>query len=223
YNVVTAAVSTPENTTPKITLLIIGSTHRFMETIKCVVVGDGAVGKTCLLIAYTTDAFPNEYLPTVFDNYKTYMQLDDKLVNLTLWDTAGQAHYDRIRLVSYPQTDIFILCFSLVSPDSLANVKDRWYPEVRHHCPNVPILLVGTKQDIRDDPEALAKQKLSDLKARAITTVEGNAMAQQLKAVAYMECSSRTQIGLKDVFVNAAKVALYPPKKPKKKRNCVIQ
>ncbi|KAF4086332.1 hypothetical protein AMELA_G00105710 [Ameiurus melas] len=189
-----------------------------MQSIKCVVVGDGAVGKTCLLISYTTNAFPKEYIPTVFDNYSSEITVQSKPISLNLWDTAGQEAYDRLRTISYPQTNVFIICFSISNMTSFENIKLKWYPEVSKHCPHVPILLVGTKKDHRQDPELL--QKLKEQKMTPVTEQQGKALAREIGAAKYMECSALNQDGVKEVFEEAVNAHLNP--KPKREKFCVF-
>ena len=176
--------------------------------IKCVIVGDGAIGKTCLLISFTTKAFPGEYIPTIFDNYSAKMLVDRKLINLGLWDTAGQEDYDRLRPLSYPQTDVFIIAFSIVNPASFENVRAKWYPETAHHCNDVPRILIGLKSDLRNDRETI--EKLKDKRLAPITYPQGLTMAKDINAVKYMECSALTTNGLKHVFHEAILAALSP-------------
>ncbi|CAN1327303.1 Rac-like GTP-binding protein 7 [Linum perenne] len=186
------------------------STARF---IKCVTVGDGAVGKTCMLISYTSNTFPTDYVPTVFDNFSANVVVDGSTVNLGLWDTAGQEDYNRLRPLSYRGADVFLLAFSLISRASYENIHKK-----------IQIAKIKTFSfcaDLRDD-----KQYLIDHPgATPITAAQGEELRKMVGAVAYIECSSKTQQNVKTVFDAAIKIALRPPKpkkKPRKQRNCTF-
>jgi len=188
--------------------------------IKCVVVGDGSVGKTCLLISYTTNTFSKEYIPTVFDNYTTDVIVDGKLVHLGLWDTAGQADYDRLRPLSYRDTDVFLLCFSVTSPASFENIMEKWYIEIQHYSPGVPIILVGTKKDLREDPETLKELKNQGL--APVPVKDAKKLAQDIGARIYVECSAVTQQNIKEIFDEAVRAVLYKKPQGKESGCCIV-
>uniref|UniRef100_A0A914X632 Cell division control protein 42 homolog n=1 Tax=Plectus sambesii TaxID=2011161 RepID=A0A914X632_9BILA len=191
------------------------------KTIKCVVVGDGAVGKTCMLISYSKNKFPSGYVPTIFDNYAVNVMIGGEPYTLGLFDTAGQEDYDRLRPLSYPHTDVFLVCFSVVAPSSFENVREKWMPEIAHHCGNACVLLVGTQTDLRENNSVVSKLARSN--QRPISFDQGNQLARELKLVKYVECSALTQRGLKNVFDEAIMAALEPrtPKK-KKDKSCEV-
>jgi len=122
-----------------------------MLAIKAVFVGDGAVGKTCMTMAMAMNGPVRliEYYPTVFDNNSVVaMHRRTGLpVNVGLWDTAGQDDYDRLRPLTYPQTDVFVVMFNVRNAASLQNVVNKWHPEIQHHAPGTPIVLVGARAD----------------------------------------------------------------------------
>uniref|UniRef100_A0A914KPX8 Uncharacterized protein n=2 Tax=Meloidogyne incognita group TaxID=654580 RepID=A0A914KPX8_MELIC len=183
---------------------------------KLVIVGDGACGKTCLLIVFSKDDFPEVYVPTVFENYVADIEVDQRQVELALWDTAGQEDYDRLRPLSYPDTNVILMCFSIDSPDSLENIIEKWTPEVRHFCPNVPIILVGNKKDLRNDPQTL--KELAKSKQEPVNSEAAQAVAQQIGAYAYLECSAKYKEGVQEVFETATRAALQ--QKSKKRKGC---
>ena len=121
--------------------------------------GDGAIGKTCLQIALTTNSFPSGYVPTVFDDYCMESRVETEKhsigVKIDFYDTAGQEDYDRLRPLSYPDTDVFVLVFSVESPASFENVMVKWYPETKDHVPKAPRVLVGNQVDLQSDEVSL--------------------------------------------------------------------
>ena len=186
---------------------------------KLVIVGDGACGKTCLLSTFSKDEFPEVHVPTVFETDVADIEVDGTLVELALWDTAGQEDYDRLRPLSYPDTDVILMCFSIDSPDSLENIPEKWTPEVKHFCPNVPIILVGNKKDLRNDENT--RRELTKMKQEPVKFEEAKAICEKINGYEYLECSAKTKEGVRDVFKTATTAALQT-KKRKKKKGCSI-
>ncbi|NP_001233114.1 ras-related C3 botulinum toxin substrate 1 isoform Rac1-like [Acyrthosiphon pisum] len=172
-----------------------------LRPLKITTVGDGMVGKTCMLITYTTKQFPTEYVPTVFDNYAENMVMDGQEYNMCLWDTAGQEDYERLRPLSYPNTDCFLLCYSVGSRSSFENIASKWHPEIQHHCPKIPVILIGTKTDLR-----LSQND-------CITRKKGKKMMKKIGAVKYLECSALTNEGLDTIFTESVRAAIERPRK----------
>ncbi|KAJ8664111.1 hypothetical protein O0I10_000389 [Lichtheimia ornata] len=180
-----------------------------------VIVGDGACGKTCLLVVYAAGRFPTEYVPTAFDTFVKTTHVDGRQVNLELWDTAGQELYDRLRMLAYPDSDVILIAYDISDPETLANVPEKWLPEVQYYCGSSTFFLVGCKRDLRDDPETLEA-----LRERGMTTVsyqQGQAMADTIRAMGYYECSAKLNQDVAQVFEQAARATLN-----KRSFSCVL-
>jgi len=157
----------------------------------------------------------SEYIPTMFDNFSAIEELDGDLVNVILWDTAGQEDYETIRTnTCFPNTHVFVLCFSIVHPDSFHNVRQKWLEELKKSCPDTPFILVGTKTDLRNDEETV--RKLAEKNKEPISTKQGKALAKEIKAKYYMECSAKDLSSVNEVFLKAIQVVMDPLRERKK-------
>ncbi|KAI9927947.1 hypothetical protein ASPWEDRAFT_113568 [Aspergillus wentii DTO 134E9] len=184
---------------------------------KMVLLGDGACGKTSALNVFTRGFFPTVYEPTVFENYVHDIFVDGTHMELSLWDTAGQEEFDRLRALSYEDTHVIMLCFSVDSPDSFENVASKWTEEISENCPGVRMVLTALKCDLRKDED------LND-NTNTITFDQGLAKAKEIGAVKYLECSAVQNRGIRETFYEAAKVALEvkPPGSKGSSGGCVI-
>lgn len=206
--------------------------------------GDGACGKTSLLNVFTRGYFPQVYEPTVFENYVHDIFVDGQAMQLSLWDTAGQEEFDRLRSLSYSDTHTIMLCFSVDSRDSLENVQTKWVSEIVDHCDGVKLVLVALKCDLRsnedsspqgtagaegeaaaEDPSKAGANNAQAQK-KLISYEEGLAVAKKVGALRYLECSAKKNRGVNEAFTEAARCALSA--KPKgshddeEKKGCIV-
>lgn len=182
--------------------------------IKCVIVGDGAVGKTSLAVSYSNDTFPTEYVPTAFDNYNVVVQVDNQPIRMQLCDTAGQDELDPLRNLCYPDTDVFMLCFSVVQPGSFESASTRWAEELR--LLGAPIILVGTQADLCH--EAATLQSLRRRGQSPVAQTRARDLARRLNAP-YIETSALTCSQLKEAFDQAIIAALRRRALARRKRS----
>ncbi|KAK4996059.1 Rho GTPase [Elasticomyces elasticus] len=144
--------------------------------------------------------------PTVFENYVHDIFIDNVHVELSLWDTAGQEEFDRLRSLSYDDTHAIMLCFSVDSPDSLENVESKWVGEIAENCPGVNLVLVALKCDLREKQDD--EDTSNEPKRGLIDYKQGLAVAEKIKALRYLECSAMKNRGVNEAFTEAARVAL---------------
>eukprot|EP01129_Flabellula_baltica_P002144 TRINITY_DN1198_c0_g1_i1.p1 TRINITY_DN1198_c0_g1~~TRINITY_DN1198_c0_g1_i1.p1 ORF type:complete len:227 (-),score=37.84 TRINITY_DN1198_c0_g1_i1:55-735(-) len=154
-----------------------------MFGIKVVLIGDPKCGKTAMCSRHSQNRFIEEYIPTVFDNYTINTLYNDASYSISLWDTAGHEDYDRLRPLSYAETNIVLLCFSLNDRVSFDNIILKWYPEVETYCPGAPVILVGCKSDL---PGVVSAAEIDQLKA-------------EIGVVEYICCSALSGYGIEKV------------------------
>ncbi|CAI2380695.1 unnamed protein product [Moneuplotes crassus] len=193
-------------------------------SIKCVIVGDSKVGKTSILMSYGEDTMPDGHIPTVFENYTVAVKVDDQVVSLSLWDTAPHEEYDRLRPLSYPGTDVFIICYSVTDSKSFKNVMDKWVPEIKKNCSPTPIVLVGNKIDADKDKsnmhESISNTRSSNTMESCCDVLDQNDISSIITT------SAATKENLDHLFETVIKVAIkhkYKSEEPnKKKKRCII-
>ncbi|XP_077157853.1 rho-related GTP-binding protein RhoH [Paroedura picta] len=180
-----------------------------LDSVKCVLVGDAAIGKTALLLRFTSETFPDSYKPTVYENTGVEVFLDGIQISLGLWDTAGSDNFRQIRPLSYQQADVVLMCFSVANHNSFLSLKNKWVMEIRTHLPRIPILVVATQTDQRE---------AGPYSESCISAVRGKRLAKDIRAKGYVECSSLNNRGVQQVFECAVRTAVNQERKRSRRK-----
>ncbi|CAG5134011.1 unnamed protein product [Candidula unifasciata] len=169
---------------------------RNVNCIKCAVVGDGMVGKTSMLYSYSRGVFNHKYTATVLETYTVSLRTGEDTILVKIYDTAGQNDFEKFRVDPYLESDVIILCFSETDMESFSNVIQVWMPEIKQHVNRkIPVILIGTKTDLRGRVKSVIKRE------------DGLQMAKLIGAAAYVECSARNGVGLDILFTTIIECA----------------
>ncbi|XP_075211070.1 rho-related GTP-binding protein RhoN-like [Lycorma delicatula] len=170
---------------------------------KIVLVGDSKCGKTCLIQRFESDKFSEVYTPTGFEKYAMTYSVGDYRTNFSIWDTSGAVAYDSVRPLAYQDVRVFLLCFRVSDPVSLDNAVSKWYPEIRQHCDNTPVILCGCQSDLRNNIDIISNLAKNQL--IPVTSEQAVAVSRQIGATTYVETSAKTSIkAVRDAFEVAA-------------------
>ncbi|XP_032813809.2 rho-related GTP-binding protein RhoN-like, partial [Petromyzon marinus] len=147
------------------------------------------------------------YIPTVFENYTASFEIEKQRIELNMWDTSGAPYYDNVRPLAYPDSDVVLICYDVARPETLDSVLKKWRVESHEFGASTKVLLIGCKADLRADLQTLLE--LSKQRCIPVTQEQGAAVARQLGAAAYVECSAKlSEDSVRDVFHMATLAAL---------------
>lgn len=170
------------------------------------IIGSATCGKTSILTRHIKRTFGTEISPTVFNSISNTYKHKGKVIELKLWDTAGQDEYARFRHLALPSADYIIIVFAVDDRTSYAEVKNSLVGQVREKAPQAKYFLIGAKTDLRDE-----SRRLEDLARNGdspITTSEGLELAKSIGAVGYFECSAKDNVGIDEIFNKISEYAL---------------
>jgi len=192
------------------------------QKLKCLLIGDEGIGKSAVVHRFRTDEFSKIYVPTIWNNFsvkKCGTGGVEENICLDICDTGGQVEFDRFRPLCYADVDVFIICFSVVSPSSFQSVMTKWLPEIKRHSSGTAsnsdtrvILLVGTKSDLRSNTNVLLK--LSEEGSSPVSESQAMKLAKKIGAKSYIECSSLVGKNVKQVFDYTLSWGLNNPPPP---------
>eukprot|EP01095_Lingulamoeba_sp_RSL-Kostka_P016350 TRINITY_DN797_c1_g1_i1.p1 TRINITY_DN797_c1_g1~~TRINITY_DN797_c1_g1_i1.p1 ORF type:complete len:198 (+),score=58.54 TRINITY_DN797_c1_g1_i1:38-631(+) len=175
---------------------------------KVIIVGDAAVGKTtlCRAITQNFDEFQDSYEL----NYKTN---NKKEINLVFHDTVGQDDFSQFNVTElYETADLFFVCYSIISPKSLQNIEKKWITNIRALNDQSPVVLIGTKSDLREDEDIIERLNQRDLSPLKIK--DGKTTAKNIEAAEFFEASffddEDNDLILDQIFEKICKSGLSP-------------
>ena len=161
----------------------------FDYLVKLLILGDGKVGKTSILLRFTEEYFPNSHIQTLGIDFKLKLQeIEGKVYKFQIWDTAGQERFRKLTTAYYKNAKGIILVYDVTRKESFEMVT-FWMTEIQKHALNdVVKVLVGNQVDKTD---------------REVTKQEGQNKADEL-GVEYFETSAKTGVGIEKLFTYMA-------------------
>ncbi|MFW9998828.1 MAG: Rab family GTPase [Candidatus Hodarchaeota archaeon] len=163
---------------------------------KITIVGDSAVGKTSLIKRYTVNTFEKDYISTLGMQFSKYEEnLHGELIDLFLWDLAGQESFSTLREKFYKGSSGAIIVFSL-APEEIETYYhiDKWRLNIKEACGNIPVILFGNKADLVD------QNALANSPNYATSDVHVMKLAQDLNIMQYFKTSALTGQGVREAF-----------------------
>lgn len=180
--------------------------------IKCVLLGETAVGKSSILTRFLSNKFQNDFISTMsaYSSMKqVYFEKSNKKITYEIWDTAGEEKFRSVTKIFYQDSKVVILIYDITRKDSFEALKNYWYIEVRDNSPkNVIIAIVGNKSDLYEYEE--------------VTEDEGKEFANSVNAI-FMQTSASNGTGINELFDMIGNEIIKPEVFEKFKRNNTIK